>query len=145
MTRTGGCRCGAIRYTLSAEPLATRLWGYFPGRRLGWLEDLPAGVAYEWAFRRARFERSHPAAERGDVTRRMAAVGAVGACGCGALAPTAALRGARGAWGRARSLGTAHGGWLSRRLRDGVGCTMPLARLLMRSPRARASRSEESA
>ena len=25
MTRTGGCRCGAIRYTLSAEPLATRL------------------------------------------------------------------------------------------------------------------------
>ena len=25
MTRTGGCRCGAIRYTLSAEPMATRL------------------------------------------------------------------------------------------------------------------------
>jgi len=25
MIRTGGCRCGAIRYTLSAEPLATRL------------------------------------------------------------------------------------------------------------------------
>lgn len=25
MTRNGGCRCGAIRYTLSAEPLATRL------------------------------------------------------------------------------------------------------------------------
>ncbi|WP_372012971.1 GFA family protein [Pseudoxanthomonas sp. 10H] len=25
MTRTGGCRCGAIRYTLSAPPLATRL------------------------------------------------------------------------------------------------------------------------
>ena len=25
MDRTGGCRCGAIRYTLSAEPLATRL------------------------------------------------------------------------------------------------------------------------
>lgn len=25
MTRTGGCRCGAIRYTLSAEPIATRL------------------------------------------------------------------------------------------------------------------------
>jgi len=34
-------------------PLATALAGYFPGRRLGWLEDLPAGVAYEWAFRRA--------------------------------------------------------------------------------------------
>lgn len=34
-------------------PAATRLLGYFPGRRLGWLEDLPAGVAYEWAFRKA--------------------------------------------------------------------------------------------
>jgi predicted alpha/beta hydrolase len=34
-------------------PLVTRLFGYFPGRRLGWLEDLPAGVAYEWAFRKA--------------------------------------------------------------------------------------------
>lgn len=59
-----------------AMPALTALCGYFPGRRLGWLEDLPAGVAYEWAFRRARFERSHPAAERGDVIRRMAAVGA---------------------------------------------------------------------
>ncbi|MGB7192982.1 MAG: alpha/beta fold hydrolase [Collimonas pratensis] len=37
-------------------PLATALAGYFPGRRLGWLEDLPAGVAYEWAFRRAQLE-----------------------------------------------------------------------------------------
>jgi predicted alpha/beta hydrolase len=37
-------------------PLATALAGFFPGRRLGWLEDLPAGVAYEWAFRRARLE-----------------------------------------------------------------------------------------
>lgn len=34
-------------------PLATSLAGYFPGRLLGWLEDLPAGVAYEWAFRRS--------------------------------------------------------------------------------------------
>lgn len=32
-------------------PLATTLAGFFPGRLLGWLEDLPAGVAYEWAFR----------------------------------------------------------------------------------------------
>ncbi len=34
-------------------PLATTLAGFFPGRFLGWLEDLPAGVAYEWAFRGA--------------------------------------------------------------------------------------------
>jgi predicted alpha/beta hydrolase len=37
-------------------PLLTRLLGYFPGRRLGWLEDLPTGVAYEWAFRKATLE-----------------------------------------------------------------------------------------
>lgn len=30
-------------------PAATRLFGYFPGSRLGFGEDLPAGVAIEWA------------------------------------------------------------------------------------------------
>ena len=45
-----------------AMPLLTGLFGYFPGRRLGWLENLPAGVAFEWAFRRARLE--HPDAAR---------------------------------------------------------------------------------
>lgn len=43
-------------------PLLNTLCGYFPGRALGWLEDLPAGVASEWARRRARLE--HPAPER---------------------------------------------------------------------------------
>lgn len=38
-------------------PLATTLAGFFPGRLLGWLEDLPAGVAYEWAFRGATLGR----------------------------------------------------------------------------------------
>ncbi len=33
-------------------PLVTRLVGYFPGRKLHLLEDLPAGVALEWANRR---------------------------------------------------------------------------------------------
>ena len=55
-------------------PAMTALHGYFPGRRLGWLEDLPKGVANEWSFRGPRFERSHPAGERRDVLRRMGAV-----------------------------------------------------------------------
>jgi predicted alpha/beta hydrolase len=33
-------------------PSLTRLVGYFPGRKLHLLEDLPAGVALEWANRR---------------------------------------------------------------------------------------------
>ncbi len=59
-----------------AMPLLTALCGYFPGRRLGWLEDLPAGVANEWSFRGPRFERSHPHVEREAVTARMRAFGA---------------------------------------------------------------------
>lgn len=48
--------------------------GYFPGKRLGWLEDLPAGVALEWSFRRDRMELSYPAAERSAILGRFAAV-----------------------------------------------------------------------
>lgn len=59
-----------------AMPALTALCGYFPGKRLGWLEDLPGGVANEWSFRRARMELSHPEAERNDVVRRLAAVSA---------------------------------------------------------------------
>jgi predicted alpha/beta hydrolase len=29
-------------------PALTRLLGYFPGKRLGWLEDTPAGVVHDW-------------------------------------------------------------------------------------------------
>jgi predicted alpha/beta hydrolase len=32
-------------------PLLALACGYFPGRRLGWLEDLPRGVALEWGLR----------------------------------------------------------------------------------------------
>jgi predicted alpha/beta hydrolase len=59
-----------------AMPLLTALFGYFPGKRLGWLEDLPAGVANEWSFGGARFECGHPAAEREEVIRRFDAVDA---------------------------------------------------------------------
>jgi predicted alpha/beta hydrolase len=55
-------------------PVLTAVFGYFPGKRLGWLEDLPAGVANEWSFRGARMERSHPVPERGDVIARFDAV-----------------------------------------------------------------------
>jgi len=55
-------------------PLVTALCGYFPGRRLGWLEDLPAGVANEWSFRRARMELSLPPQQRAEILARLAAV-----------------------------------------------------------------------
>ncbi|WP_426227085.1 alpha/beta fold hydrolase [Pararhizobium sp. DWP3-4] len=55
-------------------PLLTALCGYFPGKALGWLEDLPAGVAIDWSFRRSRMELSHPCDDRPDILRRFAAV-----------------------------------------------------------------------
>ncbi|MBR0557114.1 alpha/beta fold hydrolase [Ciceribacter sp. L1K23] len=55
-----------------AMPALTAACGYFPGKRLGWLEDLPSGVALEWAFRGRRMEDTHPRREREDVLRRFA-------------------------------------------------------------------------
>ncbi|WP_331317213.1 alpha/beta fold hydrolase [Methylobacterium mesophilicum] len=55
-------------------PSVTAAMGYFPGHRLGWIEDLPAGVAYEWAFRGRRMEASYPAADRPALLARFAAV-----------------------------------------------------------------------
>lgn len=69
-----GQRFGLFLKWHIAMPIATALCGYFPGRKLGWLEDLPAGVANEWSFRGPRFERSHPPDERSDVLARMSAV-----------------------------------------------------------------------
>lgn len=57
-----------------AMPVLTAIYGYFPGRKLNWLEDLPKGVANEWSFRGPNFESSHPRAERPMVLARMAAV-----------------------------------------------------------------------
>ncbi|MCJ8151827.1 MULTISPECIES: alpha/beta hydrolase family protein [Shinella] len=57
-----------------AMPVLTMAFRYFPGGRLGWLEDLPAGVAFEWSFRRSCFERSHPLPDRQIVLDRIAAV-----------------------------------------------------------------------
>ncbi|UVL40811.1 alpha/beta fold hydrolase [Pseudomonas sp. B21-040] len=38
-------------------PLVTMLYGYFPGKRLGWLEDTPAGVVHDWSTPTARYEK----------------------------------------------------------------------------------------
>lgn len=54
-------------------PAITAALGYFPGRRLGWLEDLPAGVAFDWAFRPAQIERSFPKTQRREILARLAA------------------------------------------------------------------------
>jgi len=37
-------------------PLLTRALGYFPGKRLGWMEDTPAGVVDDWTTRTPRYE-----------------------------------------------------------------------------------------
>ncbi|PNB73726.1 alpha/beta hydrolase [Pseudomonas sp. GW456-E7] len=38
-------------------PLVTVIYGYFPGKRLGWLEDTPAGVVRDWSLSTARYEK----------------------------------------------------------------------------------------
>ncbi len=45
-------------------PIITALYGYFPGKALGWLEDLPPRIAFDWAFRRREMEAAHPSAYR---------------------------------------------------------------------------------
>jgi predicted alpha/beta hydrolase len=37
-------------------PLLTRIFGYFPAKRLGWMEDTPAGVVHDWSRMGAHFE-----------------------------------------------------------------------------------------
>jgi predicted alpha/beta hydrolase len=62
-------------------PLVTALFGYFPGRRMGWLEDTPRGVVRDWTSRHPRFEdtwrrgaRVLPAAERKELVERFSAM-----------------------------------------------------------------------
>ncbi|MGV0818495.1 alpha/beta hydrolase family protein [Martelella sp. AMO21009] len=37
-------------------PFLTRIFGFFPAKRLGWMEDTPAGVVRDWSRMKARFE-----------------------------------------------------------------------------------------
>jgi predicted alpha/beta hydrolase len=38
-------------------PLMTMIYGYFPGKRLGWLEDTPAGVVRDWSTPTSHYEK----------------------------------------------------------------------------------------
>ncbi len=57
-----------------AMPAITLALGFFPGRGLGWLEDLPAGVALEWSFRGSRMEARMKQPLRTTILDRFAAV-----------------------------------------------------------------------
>ncbi|TDF79032.1 alpha/beta fold hydrolase [Pseudomonas sp. H9] len=48
-------------------PVLTRLFGYFPGKRLGWLEDTPAGVVHDWTTRTATYELRPSGKAAGDL------------------------------------------------------------------------------
>nr|WP_245356602.1 alpha/beta fold hydrolase [Paeniglutamicibacter kerguelensis] len=50
-----GHRAGFLCRWHLAMPLAALRHGYFPGRQRGWLEDLPRGVALDWARSRRDF------------------------------------------------------------------------------------------
>ncbi|MEA5161763.1 alpha/beta fold hydrolase [Cereibacter johrii] len=64
-------------------PAVTRLFGYFPGARLGWLEDVPRGLVRDWSRMGPRFETSvrstlEPAdlaARHGATRARLLAIG----------------------------------------------------------------------
>jgi predicted alpha/beta hydrolase len=57
-------------------PAITAAFGYFPGRRLGWLEDLPAGVVWDWSFGGKRFDARLDDDHRQRILGRFAEVGA---------------------------------------------------------------------
>ena len=52
-------------------PVLTRVMGYFPARRLGLGEDIPAGIALQWASRRSADLRPAGASLGGERTRRL--------------------------------------------------------------------------
>jgi len=55
-------------------PALTLACGYFPGRRLGWIEDLPRGVAFGWAFHPSTAVEALPYGLQGEIRGRLAAV-----------------------------------------------------------------------
>jgi predicted alpha/beta hydrolase len=75
-----GARLRMIAKWHVVMPLLTMLFGYFPGKRLGWLEDTPKGIVRDWVFSRERFEDTwrgrssarHP--DKHSLVRQFAAV-----------------------------------------------------------------------
>lgn len=62
-----------------AMPLLSGLCGYFPGKRLGWMEDTPHGVVRDWTHRGPRFEDAYrrgpqamPAQQRAQLAENFA-------------------------------------------------------------------------
>lgn len=62
-------------------PVLSALCGYFPARRLGWMEDTPRGVALSWSRSARRFEDTYrrfpiarPREQRDALVRRFAAL-----------------------------------------------------------------------
>lgn len=55
-------------------PALTAVTGYFPGRRLNWLEDLPDGVAYQWGRGGSELEGRLKPKMRAPILARFAAV-----------------------------------------------------------------------
>ncbi|MBC7857661.1 MAG: alpha/beta fold hydrolase [Burkholderiaceae bacterium] len=52
-------RLGMLLKWHVAMPALAALFGYFPGKRLGWLEDTPRGVVRDWTARHPRFEDAY--------------------------------------------------------------------------------------
>ncbi len=57
-----------------ATPVVSVLCGYLPAKRLGWMEDVPRGVALDCALQRKRMEDAHPRRERPRVRAVAAAI-----------------------------------------------------------------------
>ncbi|WP_159945899.1 alpha/beta fold hydrolase [Rhizobium sp. 18065] len=63
----------ALKWHL-AMPAITAVLGYFPGKRLGWLEDLPKGVALGWGLQQDRAEQGLKAEDAIEMRRGFAAL-----------------------------------------------------------------------
>ena len=51
-------------------PVLAAIFGYFPGKRLGWLEDTPLGVIHDWTARHPRFEDAYQKGRRAMTLER---------------------------------------------------------------------------